>query len=336
MSEDPQLSQLPQESTAFAQFVRPLMVRRNLVVIFAFLLGTLCSGYFFFFHMQSRPPEHVPLIKADLTPFKIRPDNIEQPTIPHQDKLVYNRLTPGAQKAKIERLLPPPEEPIIFKGEKNLLPDNDNLLTQDDNSFSENNHTIIIKPATGEDLHPLKEEGFPLLKEIPAKAPIKTPVKAPVVKDTPVASAKPSPISSPTLVIVPTRKPKAPQTVQTKTQEKPKSKPATSNQLPVSPLPRAAVIIPRTPQSLYRIQLAAMRTPTLARQEWHRLLAISPDLNRLKPDFIRIDLGAKRGVFYRVQAGQFNNKEQASKVCKQLQKNGNKTSCMVVPYEKKA
>jgi len=53
-----------------------------------------------------------PLIPADTAPFKVRPENPGGMMIPHQDKLIYGRLSQGSPQP-IERLLPPPEQPIV-------------------------------------------------------------------------------------------------------------------------------------------------------------------------------------------------------------------------------
>jgi hypothetical protein len=50
-----------------------------------------------------------PIIQADTAPFKVRPDHPGGMMIPHQDKLVYGRLSPDASQP-VERLLPPPEQ----------------------------------------------------------------------------------------------------------------------------------------------------------------------------------------------------------------------------------
>ncbi len=57
-----------------------------------------------------------PHIQADTHPFKVRPDNPGGLVVPHQDKLVYGRIGSDNHAmdpyAPIERLLPPPEQPI--------------------------------------------------------------------------------------------------------------------------------------------------------------------------------------------------------------------------------
>jgi hypothetical protein len=56
----------------------------------------------------------VPLLKADDSPTKVRPDQPGGMDVPNQDKLIYDRLAPGGQIAtpQIERLLPPAEAPV--------------------------------------------------------------------------------------------------------------------------------------------------------------------------------------------------------------------------------
>ena len=65
-----------------------------------------------------RPPTGeggMPLIKADNAPVKMRPEQPGGMAVPHQDKLIYDRLkadTGNTETAAVERLLPPPENPL--------------------------------------------------------------------------------------------------------------------------------------------------------------------------------------------------------------------------------
>ena len=55
----------------------------------------------------------VPLIQADNSPTKVRPDQPGGMDVPNQDKLIYDRLAPGQNApSNVERLLPPPEAPM--------------------------------------------------------------------------------------------------------------------------------------------------------------------------------------------------------------------------------
>jgi len=54
-----------------------------------------------------------PLIQAETDPYRVRPENPGGTDFPHQDKLIYGRLAPSTDQP-VERLLPPPEQPIIM------------------------------------------------------------------------------------------------------------------------------------------------------------------------------------------------------------------------------
>ncbi len=60
--------------------------------------------------------DEVPLVKADPEPTKVRPEDPGGLAIPDQDKLVYGLIDPTAQDGEVvERLLPPPEEPVVVE-----------------------------------------------------------------------------------------------------------------------------------------------------------------------------------------------------------------------------
>ena len=54
----------------------------------------------------------LPLIEADDGPTKIRPEDPGGLAIPNQDKLIYEALDGDGAEETVERLLPPPEEPL--------------------------------------------------------------------------------------------------------------------------------------------------------------------------------------------------------------------------------
>ncbi|MEO5337314.1 MAG: hypothetical protein H7841_10530, partial [Magnetospirillum sp. WYHS-4] len=54
----------------------------------------------------------VPTVRAELSPAKMRPENPGGMDVPNRDKTIYDQLGSGeAKEGKVERLLPPPEEP---------------------------------------------------------------------------------------------------------------------------------------------------------------------------------------------------------------------------------
>ena len=53
-----------------------------------------------------------PIIQAQEGPTKVRPENPGGMQVPYQDKEAFTRLTAEKQPDQVERLLPPPEQPI--------------------------------------------------------------------------------------------------------------------------------------------------------------------------------------------------------------------------------
>lgn len=54
----------------------------------------------------------VPLLRADAGPIRRRPEDPGGMTVPHREKLVYEAFEGGTVEHVVERLLPPPEEPL--------------------------------------------------------------------------------------------------------------------------------------------------------------------------------------------------------------------------------
>lgn len=53
------------------------------------------------------------ILKADNTPYKVRPEQPGGMQIPHQDKLVFNAVSNEGKVVTVERILPPPEQPMV-------------------------------------------------------------------------------------------------------------------------------------------------------------------------------------------------------------------------------
>ncbi len=86
-------------------------ILRNILVV---AVMVACAGAIYFAYNKGKqagvgPGGAVPLIRADQDPTKKKPDDAGGST-PDQDKLVYNPNDPNG--AKVERLLPPPEQPL--------------------------------------------------------------------------------------------------------------------------------------------------------------------------------------------------------------------------------
>jgi cell division septation protein DedD len=80
----------------------------------------------------------------------------------------------------------------------------------------------------------------------------------------------------------------------------------------------------------FRIQLAALRSEADAYKTWGRILANHNDVLRLvRVHIVRADLGSQ-GIYYRVEAGPFDDKASAKVVCDKLKSVGQQ--CLVKPW----
>ena len=69
-----------------------------------------------------------------------------------------------------------------------------------------------------------------------------------------------------------------------------------------------------------RVQLASVRSPQAAQEEWARLKRRFPELlGKLSANAVRADLGEK-GIYYRVEAGGFATPAAAAHLCKELKR----------------
>lgn len=80
---------------------------------------------------------------------------------------------------------------------------------------------------------------------------------------------------------------------------------------------------------IWKVQLAAVRTSRGATREWERLRRVHDDVvGDLTLSVERADLGPGKGIYYRVQAGSFPDKDSAAAVCSAMSQRN--AGCMVV------
>ena len=96
---------------------RPRLPRRRFpwraMAALVALVAIAGAGWYSFHRIAAPLAEgEVPLIAADPSPIKRRPAEPGGEPVPHQDKLVYETIDPSLQAEVVERLLPPPEEPL--------------------------------------------------------------------------------------------------------------------------------------------------------------------------------------------------------------------------------
>jgi hypothetical protein len=307
-----------------AGFVRPV-----LYVLFA--AGCAAALWFAYEKRGASPVDgsSVPLIHAEQGAAKIKPPQPGGEAVPDQDKLVYYPKQPGA---KVERLLPPPEQPLARPQPPpptaNALP----ALPATANALPATANALPALPATANASTPL-----PVQEIGPTMAPKAAPA-------TPDSAVLPPATASGTLTF-----PAGPSSAQAATVPPPAAvTPSIVNKTPVLPplqmaaiQPHAASLaapkpapgpaekplaVPAEKPALaagggpFRVQIAATRDEAAAHTEWQRLRTAHGDLlGGLSANVVKADLAGK-GVYYRVQAGPVKDHAQAERLCDELKK----------------
>ncbi|HYD30744.1 MAG TPA: SPOR domain-containing protein [Azospirillaceae bacterium] len=233
-----------------------------------------------------------PLIQADQSPFKIRPEQPGGLKVPHQDKLVFDRLNPGAvqQANKVERLLPPPEAPMPRpEPPPTMTPAAPPAYTVASNAPPPVLQAAPVAPAASAPQPPV---------------PVAQPQRSPAV---PVPQAAPVPTApKPSVTPNPVAATPAPQVL----------KPPPVQTAPSVPASGATAATGKT--GSFAVQLASVRSESEAQSEWKRLQGRFPSaLGNLGLAIKRADLGPEKGVYFRVQGGSVDE-ARARAICSEL------------------
>ncbi len=219
----------------------------------------------------------IPVIKADDRPIKIRPQDPGGMQVPNQDKLVYERMD-GQSEAHTERLLAPPEQPMLPPPGAAAPP-------------AESAAPVPAAPPAP--APPPAAGGYSPVESRPA-APPPTALAAALPPPAPAASA-----------------PSKPAPARAESRREAEARPAHVAQAVAVPHHKAP------PAGDYVVQLGAVRSAEAADREWKRIEhANAEQLAGLKPDIVRVDLRGK-GTFWRIRAGSLSE-EAARALCREL------------------
>jgi cell division septation protein DedD len=251
----------------------------------------------------------VPVIRADVDEIKRKPDDPGGLVVPHQDKLVFDRLAPGQSDEPVERLLPLPEVPIALKVNQSSGPPSVKAI----GSAAAAPDTQVATALTPSLVGPIPVKKLPVEDAAP---PPETAVAPPPPPAPPVDPAKIIAKTPPAAA--------APLKLPTDLAEKAPAVPAAQ-----TPPPPPAV--EKSPQiaatAAWRIQLVSLRSLTDAEAVWTRLQKANNDLlGGLELQVQTAKLS--KGTFYRVQAGPLSNRAAAASLCGTLK--SRKQDCLVV------
>lgn len=276
--------------------------RRGLLALGAAVVGIAAfAGVILYAYNRGdrvAPDGGPPVLEADATPTKLRPEQPGGMEVPHQDKLVFDRLNQGARddRPKVEHLLPPPEAPLPRPVVTPQVPAMPALPPPPAVAPLPSGATTTVPRGIPDDVLP------PVVPQAPVQVQAGLPPALPTGgQSSQVASLPAAPPKAPPKAAVP-------QPAQPTVAQPPKA-------------PAAAA------GGGFRIQLASVRTEAEAAAEWKRLAGRHPGaLGGLNMQVAKADLGEK-GVYYRVQGGSVDE-ARAKTICAQLK--AQNVGCVVV------
>jgi hypothetical protein len=256
------------------------------------------------------------IVKAETTPYKVKPESPGGMQVDNTGVLVYERVSKGEAPRPVENLLPAPEqpktppkapEPISAESEKTPAEKQARSDSDVQGIVDQMIKTMEAQQAASKASMPAGSE---LPEVVPSMAGQPAPEAAPAARPA-VADAIPP---SPPPVAVP-----AATAVQNQAAPAP---PAVSDAAP-PPVQTAAL-----PAGTFAVQLAAARSEQQAMGEWTRVYGKhGAAMAGLTPNVVRADLG-ERGIYYRLRAGPLPDKAAADALCETL-KAANE-ACIVV------
>lgn len=268
-----------------------------------------------------------PLLKPS-GPSKIAPREPGGREILDQDKRVYGVIDRSAGDRRVERLLPPPENPLpppvaaqptvapplpTPKLAVPKLPPPPPSITAP--------ATVPPPPTPVAKAPPIPKpvaKGPPVPKPAASVPPPPKPVASPAAKPDLKPASKPDVAAAPKSAVPPPPKP-APAVA--------KAVPAPKTAAPATAAP-AAKTASRAPAKGYRVQIASLRSAEAARREWaKRVKQSGGTLAGLTLFIKRVDI-PRKGIYFRVQAGPLLDKTAARRVCDTLKRR--KIGCLVV------
>lgn len=259
----------------------------------------------------------IPLIAADKTAYKFKPEDPGGMEVPHQDSTVFAPLEKGGEKT-VEKLRPGPEEPL---DKETAIPQPMKKPPIDTAPKALALTPLQEVPEKVEALVSPPQEQLETPKPETAKTDAKKPDAKPEVK------AEVKPVTKPE-----TKKAEAPKPA-VKPAAKPETKPSIvaveeqplSPLAPATPAPQTANKPPAT-GGVY-IQLGAYRDIAGAKEDWIQLQKKHTELKGLSMHTEVVKIAGK-GTLTRLQAGKVAE-ARAKEICSLMKARGN-NGCMVV------
>ncbi|MEZ5840164.1 MAG: SPOR domain-containing protein [Hyphomicrobiales bacterium] len=285
-----------------------------------------------------------PVIRADNEPTKVAPQDPGGTEIPHQNKLIYDRVGGNAADPAEERIVPR-EEPVVAMDSNGnsprvVLPPS-NATGGAATTGPRRVRTVIVKPdgtiiggdeQAAADTAPAVAAPVPTLPAV-AEAPTPAAPAASDLGEPGQGGSMPLPRPAGMAAEAPAMAAPATPSPQVATLPKPTARPAApaaaapAAPMPTTPAPAAPAATapaPKTPAVTggYVVQVSSQRSEDQARAAYAGLQRKFPSvLGGEAPDIQKADLG-ERGVFYRVRVGPMASRDEANAFCGKLKAAG--------------
>lgn len=269
----------------------------------------------------------LPVVRADKSPEKVRPEDPGGMDVPYQDKLVMNENGQDGGEAKVERLLPPPETPQPPEADSSAVQSSTSMedATPPTDGAGAASATAedsdSAAPAPGDQVAQVPEADMPEMPPAPSEngaanaEPEPAEVESTEAEDG-AAAAKPGSST-------------ASSGGQKTTSTADAASTATADQATsANGANETARKTVRLNAGDLAIQLVALQSEAAAKRAWKQLQGKYPGLlDDQRLSLQRVDIDGK-GTFWRVRTGPFPNRATAEDMCAQLKAKGQ--DCLVV------
>jgi hypothetical protein len=240
-----------------------------------------------------------PIIRAESGPMKIPPVAAGGLDVPNQDKEVFDVLVAEEPEARVEQLLPPPDEPLPAPEPEPVV----------EPPAAELAAAPPIEPEPIEPEPVVESEPEPVAEPEPEPVVAPTPPAEPAIVLTPPPRVAPRPAPEPAIVLTPP--------------------PGVEPRAVPEPVEVAALGEPTADMlASFRIQLGSFSKRDSAMVHWATVLSSNRAvLEGLSPLVRTADFG-DRGTFYRLQAGPLVSSIVAIALCDVLKTNN--VDCLVI------
>ncbi|GHU14215.1 hypothetical protein FACS189449_10570 [Alphaproteobacteria bacterium] len=302
-------------------------------------------------YSNSKPVDidELPVIRANTTPIKIKPKMEEG--VGHQDKVVYDNISGEKTAAVAVKTVPPPEEEVSINGMDMDAPLSDeekkNIIQAFDDLAPEKEYKInYVKSGTKK-----KSPSVSITKAVAVANGDRSKKNSKNVGD-----SKKHRIESNGLVIVEEENPSKAKSNSAESAKRTLSSRARENDSEDDeeydpPIKRLnadsgkssrknkksrlkdlmnkssedsedeALSSPKTGGHVM-VQIASLETKSGAEVEYKRLLLKNKIIRGIHKKIVKVDLGRKKGIRYRVMVGPFKNNSEANKVIRSMKSNG--------------